>query len=150
VTVVCNIESGKLLEVIDSHKQEEIIEVLKQQLLETKEQVEEVSVDMWRGFLKVVKVVFPNAKTVIDRFHVMQPVIKELNKIRQQAKITIKGCRFILLKNKIDLTEEQKIKLEDILKKSKRFRLAYNLKEDFRNIFETCKTLEEGHEQLQA
>jgi len=150
VTVVCNIESGKLLEVIDSHKQEEIIEVLKQQAFEIREQVEEVSVDMWGGFPKVVKVVFPNAKIVIDRFHVMQPVIKELNKIRQQAKITIKGCRFILLKNKIDLTEEQKVKLEDILKKSKRLRLAYNLKEDFRSIFETCKTPEEGHEQLQA
>jgi len=110
VIVVCNIESGKLLEVINSHKQEEIIEVVKQQPLEIREQVEEVSVDMWGGFPKVVKVIFPNAKTVIDRFHVMQPVIKELNKIRQQAKITIKGCRFILLKNKIDLTEEQKVK----------------------------------------
>ncbi|MCY7331863.1 MAG: transposase, partial [Pseudanabaena sp. CAN_BIN31] len=33
---------------------------------------------------------------------------------------------------------------------SKRLRLAYNLEEDFRNIFETCKTPEEGHEQLQA
>ena len=43
MTVVCNIESGKLLEVIDSHKQEEIIEVLKQQPLEIREQVEEVS-----------------------------------------------------------------------------------------------------------
>jgi transposase len=126
-TVVSNIDAGELLEVIDSHKQEDIIEILKQQPLEIREKVEEVSVDMWGGFPKVVKEVFPNAKVVIDRFHVMQPVIKELNQLRQKAKIKIKGSRFILLKNKVDLTEEQKVKLETILKRSKRLRLAYNL-----------------------
>ena len=124
-TVVSNIDAGELLEVIDSHKQEDIIEILKQQPLEIREKVEEVSVDMWGGFPKVVKEVFPNAKVVIDRFHVMQPVIKELNQLRQKAKIKIKGSRFILLKNKVDLTEEQKVKLETILKRSKRLRLAW-------------------------
>ena len=44
---------------------------------------------------KVVKEVFPNAKVIIDRFHVMQPVIKELNQLRQKAEIKIKGSRFI-------------------------------------------------------
>jgi transposase len=148
VTVVSNIDVGELLEVIDSHKQDDIIEVLKQQPIEIRGKVEEVSVDMWGGFPKVVKEVFPNAKIVIDRFHVMQPVIKELNQLRQKAKIKIKGSRFILLKNKVDLTEEEKVKLENILKRSKRLRLAYNLKEDFRNIFETCKTPEEGQKHL--
>jgi transposase len=40
------------------------------------------------------------------------------------------------------------VKLENVLKCSKRLRLAYNLKEDFRSIFETCKTPEEGQKQL--
>lgn len=148
MTVVSNIDAGELLEVIDSHKQDDIIEVLKQQPIEIREKVEEVSIDMWGGFPKVVKEVFPNAKVVIDRFHVMQPVIKELNQLRQKAKVKIKGSRFILLKNRVDLTEEEKGKLENILNHSKRLRLAYNLKEDFRNIFETCKTSEEGQKQL--
>ena len=83
-----------------------------------------MSVDMWGGFPKVVQEVFPNAKVVIDRFHVMQPVIKELNQLRKSTGIKIKGSRFILLRNNIDLTEEQKVKLEDILRYSKRLRLA--------------------------
>jgi len=148
VTVVSNIDLGELLEVIDSHKQDDIIEILKQQPIEIREKVEEVSVDMWGGFPKVVKEVFPNAKIVIDRFHVMQPVIKELNQLRKQTGVKIKGSRFILLKNNIDLTEEEKVKLETVLKYSKRWRLAYTLKEDFRSIFETCKTPEDGQEQL--
>ncbi|MDV2994625.1 MAG: ATP-dependent RecD-like DNA helicase [Chroococcidiopsis sp. SAG 2025] len=46
VTVVSDIDRGKLLEVIDSHRQKDIIQALKQQPLEVREQVEEVSVDM--------------------------------------------------------------------------------------------------------
>ncbi|UZQ53879.1 transposase [Trichothermofontia sichuanensis B231] len=65
-----DIEGGELLEVIDSHKQDEIIEVLKQQPVAVREQVQEVSVDMWGGFPKVVQAVFTNARLVFDRFHV--------------------------------------------------------------------------------
>jgi transposase len=89
---VSNIDLGELLEVIDSHKQEEIITILKQQTLEVREKVEEVSVDMWGGFPKVVKEVFPNAKIVIDRFHVMQPVIKELNQLGLKLKALDSFC----------------------------------------------------------
>lgn len=85
------------MEVIDSHQQKDIIEVLKQQPLELREQVKEVSVDMWGGFPKVVQTVFPNALLVFDRFHVMQPVNKELNKVRKQTETSVKGSKFILL-----------------------------------------------------
>ena len=75
------------MEVIDSHKSEDIITVLKQQPLAMRESVEEVCVDMWGGFLKVIREVFPNAKTVIDRFHVQKLVNKVLNKIRLILKL---------------------------------------------------------------
>lgn len=55
VTVVSDIDRGKLLEVIDTHQQKNIIETLKQQPLELRKQVEEVSVDMWGGFPIICK-----------------------------------------------------------------------------------------------
>ncbi|MCC8455748.1 transposase, partial [Streptomyces rochei] len=61
VTVVADISEGNLIEMIDSHRSEEIIEVLMKQAIEVREQVEEVSIDMWGGFPKVIKKVFPNA-----------------------------------------------------------------------------------------
>lgn len=76
-------------------------------------------------------------------------MIKELNQLCKSTGVKIKNPQFILLKNNLDLTEEQKIKLEDILKYSKRLRLAYTLKEDSRTIFETCKTPEGSHDKLQ-
>jgi transposase len=96
VTVVSDIERGQLIEVIDSHEQQGIMEVLIQQPIEVREQVSEVSVDMWGGFPKVIQEIFTNAIVVYDRFHVMKYVNEELNKIRIQSKIKGKGSRFIV------------------------------------------------------
>ena len=61
-TAICGLEEGGLIEVIDSHKQEEIIKTLMQWSLEERQAVLEVSVDMWGGFTKVIQNVFPNAR----------------------------------------------------------------------------------------
>jgi transposase len=74
----------------------------------------------------------------------MKPVNEELNKVRKQTRMTLKESKFILLKNGVDLTEEQKVKLADILKHSKRLKLACELKEEFRDIFECSQTVETG------
>jgi transposase len=149
VTVVCDIERGDLVEVIDSHKQDQIIEVLEQQPLEVRKRVKEVSVDMWGGFPKVIEKVFPNAVVVIDRFHVMKVVNSNLNTIRKQSGIKVKNNKFILLKNGIDLNDEENEKLELILKQSERLRSAYELKESFRAIYESKLTVEEGKTKIE-
>ena len=145
-TVVGDLEKGELMEVIDSHQQDEIIEVLMEQPLEVREGVEEVSVDMWGGFPKVIEKVFPNAVIVTDRFHVMKAVNEELNKIRKQTKLNvkIKGEKWLLLKNREDLKEEELEKLELVLKQSARLRKAYEYKESFREIYEKVNDKEEG------
>lgn len=65
-TVVSDIDKGKLIEVINGHNSTLIIEKLMEQPIEVREAVEEVSVDMWGGFAKVIQEVFPNAKIVTD------------------------------------------------------------------------------------
>ncbi|UXE58853.1 MAG: ISL3 family transposase [Woronichinia naegeliana WA131] len=146
VTVLGDIEKGELIEVIDSHQQDKIIEVLMEKELEVREGVEQVSVDMWGGFPKVIEKVFPNAVIVTDRFHVMKALNEELNKIRKQTKLNvkIKGEKWLLLKNKKDLKEEELEKLELVLKQSARLRKAYEYKESFREIYEKVNDKEEG------
>jgi transposase len=144
VTVVGDIDQGKLIEVIDSHKVKDIIETLNQQPIEVREQVKEVSVDMWAGFKKVVKEVFPFAVVVIDRFHVMQLVNRRLNKLRRLANVTIKGSRYLLLKNSQDLTQTEQLALAEILNQSPCLKIAYQMKEEFRDIYEKCENVESG------
>ncbi len=51
--------------------------------LEVREGVDIVSIDMWGGYPLVVEKLFLNAEIVYDRFHVMQHVNRELNKLRR-------------------------------------------------------------------
>jgi transposase len=148
VTVVGDISHGNLIEMIDSHRSEEIIEVLMTQPIEVREQVEEVSVDMWGGFPKVIKKVFPNAKVIIDRFHVMKVVNKDLNKLRRAAGITDRQSKYLLLSNRVNLNPEQIEKLELTLGKSECLRIAYEMKEKFREIYETHLTVKKGHKKI--
>ena len=141
VTVVSDIEGGNLIEMIDSHRQQDIIEVLIKQPFEVREQVEEVSIDMWGGFPKVIKQVFPNAKIVSDRFHVMKAVNKDLNKLRRAAGITDRGSKYLLLSDRTNLNSEQIKRLDVTLKKSECLRIAYEMKEEFRQIYETHMTV---------
>lgn len=145
VTLVSNVDTGNLLEVIDSHKQLEIIEALKQQPLALREQVKEVSVDMWGGFPKVIEEVFPNAVVVFDRFHVTKLLNQRLNKLRILLGIKVPNSRYLLLKNFEELTELQEQELKSILKESELLKIAYEMKEEFRLIYTQSQTVKSGY-----
>jgi transposase len=141
VTVVSDIEGGNLIEMIDYHRLVDIIEALIKQRFEVREQVEEVSIDMWGGFPKVREQVFPNAKIVIDSFHVMKAVNKDLNKLRRVVGITDRRSKYLLLSNRSNLNVEPIQRLTVTLKKSECLRIAYEMKEELREIYETHMTL---------
>ena len=148
VTVVSDIEGGNLIEMIDSHRQQDIVEILMRQPLEVREQVEEVSVDMWGGFPKLIEQVWTNAQVVIDRFHVMKAVNQDLNKLRRAIGITDRGSKYLLLSNRSNLNSEQLYRLEVTLKKSECLRIAYEMKEEFREIYETNMTVKMAQEKF--
>jgi transposase len=148
-TVVSDIDRGKLLEVIDGHTIEKVTEALMQQDSSWREQVQEVSVDMWGGFPKVIEKVFPQAQIVVDRFHVMKKVNEELNKLRKCLGITTKKSKYLLLKNASDLKPEQQGKLEILLIFSPCLRIAYEMKEEFRRIYENTKTVKSAKIKLE-
>jgi len=147
-TVVSDIDRGKLISVINGHSTDAMIAALIEQPIEVREAVEEVSIDMWGGFDKVIAEIFPNAKIVTDRFHVMKPLIKELNLIARQVGIKGFKKRAILLSNRDNLTEEQLTELKKLLSCSSRLRQAYESKEKFREIYETSQTVEEGKQRF--
>ncbi|MEG4593041.1 transposase [Microcoleus sp. F8_C2] len=53
---------------------------------EVLEQIEEVSIDLWKGYRNVVIELMPNAQVVADRFHVMAQINKELDAQRKREK----------------------------------------------------------------
>jgi transposase len=143
-TVVTDLDKSSLVEVIDSHKSEDIIMILMQQPQHIRDSVKEVCVDMWGGFPKIIREVFPNAVTTIDRFHVMKLVNKSLNKLR--LNLDFKGLenRYLLLSNNQSLLPEEINNLSVRLNQSPVMSIAYELKEELRHIYESDLTVKGG------
>jgi transposase len=105
---------------------------------------------MWGVFPKVIEQVFPNAQVVIDRFYVMKAVNKDLNKLRRAIGIIDRGSKYLLLSNRINLNYEQIQRREITLKKSKSLRIAYEMKEELREIYETNMTVKRAADKVKG
>ncbi|MBG9989028.1 transposase [Aerococcaceae bacterium DSM 111176] len=46
--------------------------------------VETISIDMYTPYIHLIQQLFPNAKIIIDRFHLVQALNRELNRCRVQ------------------------------------------------------------------
>jgi transposase len=90
---------------------------------------------MWGGFPKVIKEVFPNAKTVIDRFHVQKLINKNLNSIRLKLELKGLNSKNLLMTTQSKLTALEESELELILQSSPTLRIAHELKEDILRIY---------------
>lgn len=157
--VLIDLEKSKLIGILAGRKQEEIREVLLGWGKEVLEQIEEVSIDLWKGYRNLVRDLMPNAQVVADRFHVMAQINKELDAQRKREKRQVedlikkaesseekaeqekvleglKKSKYVLLKNESDINEEQKAKLMQVKDVSSTLKSMHELKEEIRRIFE--------------
>jgi transposase len=149
VTTVVDLDHPSLLEVIDSHQQDDLIATLSA-LYPVAERmaVEEVSIDMWASYTTVVRTVFPQATIVYDRFHVMQHVNREINHLRKQMKVKFKGAPHLLWKHHQDLDDDQRARLHQGLKEHPCLAMAYELKEELFTLYETARSVSGARRQL--
>jgi transposase len=165
--VLIDIDRSKLLAIVEGRTKEEIKEVLIEWGSEVLEGIEEVSIDLWKGYKSLVTEMIPNAQIVADRFHVMAQINQELDGERKKEKrkmesdikqaktpeekleketilAGINNSKYAILKNEKDLSEEQKEKLLQIQNLSSRLKIMHQLKEEFRDIFEKTEKWNDG------
>jgi len=91
-TILSNVDKAKwIIAILPWTKSKPIIETLKNELWERIDNVEEVACDMWPSMEAIVESVFPKAKHVTDRFHVMKEILSDLHAIRMRIKTKIKA-----------------------------------------------------------
>ncbi len=165
--VLVDLERSELLAILPSRKQEEIKKVLLSWGVDILERIEEVSIDLWKGYKSLAIELMPNVQVVADRFHVMLQVNKELDgerkkekraavkklnqtklpeeKIKQERILAgIKSSKYPLLKNEVNLSEEQESKLIEVKNVSPTLDMMHKLKEEFRKIFEKHQSWLDG------
>ena len=132
-----NITKRKLLKVCEDDR----IETVERFLASTdKQRINEVCIDMKRGFLLAVQRELPNAIITVDKFHVIAYANKMVDEVRKVIIGKDFKARRALFKGKERLHEKEKLKLEFIFKKYEKFPAlyeAYFVKEKLRDFYKS-------------
>jgi len=158
--VLVDIDKKIIVGMLKNRTQVELKKYLEAWGEEVLEQIEEVSIDMWKPYKNVSEALIPQAEVVADRFHVMKQVNEELDGARKKIKKAavasknnsekarilsgIKKSKYVLLKNEETITEIEKEKLESVKKVAPTLHKMHQLKEEFIQIFEAQKDWVEG------
>ena len=94
----------------------------------------------------------------VDRFHVMKQLNERLTQIRrtiqqganEEIRDILKGSRWILVRNRSELSPKEERHLSEILEFCPEIRQLYLLKEEFRQIFDKVDSKEKAERFLQA
>lgn len=138
----------KLLAVLPQRRRETVEKFLLQIPVRLRASVREVCTDMYEGYTSAVKEVLPQARLVVDRFHVakayracaddlrkeVQRELKaELNETEYEA---LKGTMWLFRRDPQDLEKEEKERLELLFECAPDLKQAYDLREELTGIFE--------------
>lgn len=99
--VLVDLETSKVVDILEERSQEKIREVLTSWGEQVLEEIECVSIDLWKPYKSLVKKLMPNAEVVADRFHVMKQVNEELDEQRKAQRREVKKEKSSKNKEKI-------------------------------------------------
>ncbi len=141
--VITNLATNNVYEMLERRTQEHLKPFFKK--LPDREKVEWVCSDMWRPFKRSFAKYLPNAKLVIDKFHVVKMASEALEEERKQYQLQLskedrlyvkKSIRWLTLKRPGNLTQRESEALEIVRKKIPELAIAYDFKEMFFNIYD--------------
>jgi transposase len=143
VLVISAPELGLVLDILEDRSQENLLKWLEKRGKRWCAAVKVACSDMWDAYQEAAAQKLPKAKRVVDRFHVMKNLNEALTKTRRiiqkdaddKTKELLKGCRWLLVKNRENLTQEQERDLVAMLEASPELKCCYELKESFRDLF---------------
>ena len=154
--VLFDVEEGqvRLLDMLEQRTQPKVEQYLSALPEDQRNAVQCVAMDMWRPYRTLAQKYFPNAKVVVDLFHITKAVNKIMNDARNDINAAEKkwarehnatprydlGDAFLLMrKNSEDLIVnddlDEKEKLNAVFTMSKELETVYMLKETLRDIF---------------
>lgn len=165
IMVITDLTNKKIIEILLDRRKETLENWIKNLTNEFKNCLKSVSIDLWKGYRSAVKSLLPDVEIVADRFHVQQNLNRSLDNIRKIKNLNLQelnlnadddeineqiNLKYILLKNREDLSSKQQRILGKIFKIYPDLKEYYELKEEFREIFNTSENAEIGKKRVHA
>ena len=108
--------------------------------------IQAIAMDAWRAYARAKDRYCPQAAMVYDQFHLMKIYsryvldrvrIDSYQKASQEHRPVIKGTKYLLLKNRENLSDQtdEKARLHDVLAVNQQLNTVYVLKEDLKQIW---------------
>lgn len=145
--VITNLEEQTVVELLPGRNLTSVRRYLSG--LENKPKVELVAMDMWRPYRDAVQEQLPQARIIIDRWHVQRMANGALEMVRKALRSSLpdkerrmlKDDRYILLKRQSELNPEQLLKLSGWLQNYPVLNHAHALKEGFCSLWDSGNRL---------
>lgn len=139
MTVVVDLETGRIVHAVEGRTKESIMPFLRK-LARRATKLTAVAMDMSGPYESAVREVLPRVDIVFDHYHVMALCGKAIDEIRREQQNrcndiglrTLKGQRFLLLKNFERLGTREKSSLEALLSINSPLAVAHTMKEQLR------------------
>lgn len=151
MTVVCDLDRSTVEYVADDRKTESLEGFWESLSTEQKEGVECVTMDMWQAYRTATRNQLPAAdeKIVFDRFHIMQHMVKAVDKVRRQehkallkqGDESLKGSRNLWLFSEENLSDTKRATLDELKALNLKVAKAWAIKESLRGLWDyLCPT----------
>jgi transposase len=143
MTVVTDLRSGRILHAVEGKSKEDITPFLRK-LARKGKKLEGVAMDMSSAYYHAVRENLPLVDIVFDRFHIMALINQAIEDLRrdQQRELdqlgqhTLKGNRFLLLRNYEELSPDRKTRLDALLEANQPLFTIHSMKEQLRLFWE--------------
>lgn len=141
--VITNLATNNIFQMLEFRTQDHLKPFFKS--LPDRERVEWVCTDMWRPFKRSFSQYLPNARLVIDKFHVVKMASEALEEERKKYQSTLtkdervhvkKSIRWLTLKRPGNLSAAEQKALEVVRQTIPGLAQAYDFKEAFFRIYD--------------
>jgi transposase len=140
--VITNVKERTLLDILKV-RTKPVVERYLLQMPERKK-IEVVTMDMWKPYREAVEGCLPDARIVVDKFHVVKMVNKGLDEFRKSLKADMTNAqkrqlmrdRYILLRREKDLDAKDRLLLDVWTSNLPLLGQAHILKEAFFNLYD--------------
>ena len=80
--IFCDAESKQIIDIIEDRRLSSLQAYFKRYTKEARTRVKNIVIDMYAPYISLIKELFPHAKIIIDKFHLVQHISRALNKTR--------------------------------------------------------------------
>jgi transposase len=144
ILVISDLDRNCVIAVLEERHKEQLEAWFDALSDEQRQQITEVSMDMWAPYRQAVEAKLPHAGIVADRFHLMQNLNRAVTSARRtlqrnaspEVKDQLKGSRWLLVKNQETLSAQERANLEQLYETSPELKQLHLLKEALRDIFQ--------------